>query len=107
MPLFMGRRRNGAIVFALEMCALDLIEANYNREVEPGKLLIADKDGVQSTCLVPHPEPKSCVFEHIYFRCRNRFFFGKSVYESRRKFWGKFGYRVSRGLRCGDRRSEF
>ncbi|MFS7976519.1 putative amidophosphoribosyltransferase [Helianthus anomalus] len=62
MSLVMGRRSNGVIVFASETCALDLIEANYDREVEPGKLLIVDKDGVQSTCLVPHSEPKSCVF---------------------------------------------
>ncbi|KAM0065433.1 putative amidophosphoribosyltransferase [Helianthus debilis subsp. tardiflorus] len=85
-PLVMGRRSNGAIVFASETCALDLVEATYDREVEPGELLIVDKDGVQSTCLVPHPEPKSCVFEHIYFSLPNSVVFGKSVYESRRKF---------------------
>ncbi|KAM0013518.1 putative amidophosphoribosyltransferase [Helianthus debilis subsp. tardiflorus] len=58
-PLVMGRRSNGAIVFASETCALDLIEATYEREVNPGELLIVDKEGVRSICLMPHPEPKS------------------------------------------------
>ncbi|XP_071697098.1 amidophosphoribosyltransferase, chloroplastic-like [Rutidosis leptorrhynchoides] len=86
-PLVMGKRKNGAIVFASETCALDLIEADYVREVNPGEVLIVDeKDGLQSLCLMPHPEPKSCIFEHIYFSLPNSVVFGKSVYESRRKF---------------------
>lgn len=85
-PLVMGKRSNGAIVFASETCALDLIEAKYEREVHPGEVLIVDKDGIQSLCLMPHPEPKSCIFEHIYFSLPNSVVFGKSVYESRRRF---------------------
>ncbi|WJZ83302.1 hypothetical protein VitviT2T_002995 [Vitis vinifera] len=85
-PLVMGRRSNGAVVFASETCALDLIEATYEREVYPGEVLVVDKDGVQSLCLMPHPEPKKCIFEHIYFSMPNSVVFGKSVYESRRAF---------------------
>ncbi|KAK9177228.1 hypothetical protein WN944_029247 [Citrus x changshan-huyou] len=70
-PLVMGRRSNGAVVFASETCALDLIEATYEREVYPGEVLMVDKDGVQSLCLMPHPEPKQCIFEHIYFALPN------------------------------------
>ncbi|CAL5328991.1 unnamed protein product [Camellia sinensis] len=85
-PLVMGRRSNGAVVFASETCALDLIEATYEREVYPGEVLVVDKDGVQSLCLMPHPEPKACIFEHIYFALPNSVVFGRSVYESRRTF---------------------
>ncbi|KNA09419.1 hypothetical protein SOVF_153720 [Spinacia oleracea] len=85
-PLVMGRRSNGAVVFASETCALDLIEATYEREVYPGEVLVVDKDGVQSLCLMPHPEPKQCIFEHIYFSLPNSIVFGRSVYESRRAF---------------------
>ncbi|PHU10652.1 Amidophosphoribosyltransferase, chloroplastic [Capsicum chinense] len=85
-PLVMGRRSNGAIVFASETCALDLIEATYEREVLPGEVVVVDKEGVQSICLMPHPEPKSCIFEHIYFALPNSVVFGRSVYESRRAF---------------------
>ncbi|KAG8497857.1 hypothetical protein CXB51_006736 [Gossypium anomalum] len=86
-PLVMGRRTNGAVVFASETCALDLIEATYEREVNPGEVLVVDKkDGVQSLCLLPHPEPKQCIFEHIYFALPNSVVFGRSVYESRHVF---------------------
>ncbi|XP_073286374.1 amidophosphoribosyltransferase, chloroplastic-like [Primulina huaijiensis] len=85
-PLVMGRRSNGAVVFASETCALDLIEATYEREVLPGEVLVVDKEGVSSLCLMPHPEPKSCIFEHIYFALPNSVVFGRSVYESRRAF---------------------
>ncbi|XWS55014.1 hypothetical protein CRYUN_Cryun10bG0138500 [Craigia yunnanensis] len=86
-PLVMGRRSNGAVVFASETCALDLIEATYEREVYPGEVLMVDKkDGVQSLCLMPHPEPKQCIFEHIYFALPNSVVFGRSVYESRHIF---------------------
>ncbi|PHT27385.1 Amidophosphoribosyltransferase 2, chloroplastic [Capsicum baccatum] len=84
-PLVMGRRSNGAIVFASETCALDLIEATYEREVLTGEVVVVDK-GVQFICLMPHPEPKSCIFEHIYFALPNSVVFGRSVYESRRAF---------------------
>lgn len=83
-PLVIGRRSNGAVVFASETCALDLIEATYEREVYPGEVLVVDREGIQSYCLVSHPEPKSCVFEHIYFSQPSSVVFGRSVYESRR-----------------------
>ncbi|PIM99836.1 Glutamine phosphoribosylpyrophosphate amidotransferase [Handroanthus impetiginosus] len=85
-PLVMGRRSNGAVVFASETCALDLIEATYEREVYPGEVLVVDKEGVRSLCLMSHPEPKSCIFEHIYFALPNSVVFGRSVYESRRAY---------------------
>ncbi|KAL9298092.1 hypothetical protein ACSQ67_023988 [Phaseolus vulgaris] len=85
-PLVMGRRSNGAVVFASETCALDLIEATYEREVFPGEVVVVDKNGVQSLCLMSHPQPKQCIFEHIYFALPNSVVFGRSVYESRRRF---------------------
>ncbi|KAK7283535.1 hypothetical protein RIF29_13108 [Crotalaria pallida] len=85
-PLVMGRRSNGAVVFASETCALDLIEATYEREVYPGEVIVVDKNGVQSLFLMSHPEPKQCIFEHIYFALPNSVVFGRSVYESRRRF---------------------
>uniref|UniRef100_A0A2P2QNX5 amidophosphoribosyltransferase n=1 Tax=Rhizophora mucronata TaxID=61149 RepID=A0A2P2QNX5_RHIMU len=86
-PLVMGRRRsNGAIVFASETCALDLIDAEYEREVNPGEVLVVDKDGIQSLCLITHPEPKQCIFEHIYFALPSSVVFGQSVYQSRHIF---------------------
>ncbi|PRQ24085.1 putative amidophosphoribosyltransferase [Rosa chinensis] len=82
-PLVMGRRSNGAVVFASETCALDLIEATFEREVCPGEVLVVDKEGVLSQCLWFCPQPKQCIFEHIYFSQPNSVVFGRSVYETR------------------------
>lgn len=89
-PLVMGRRSNGAVVFASETCALDLIEAIHEvREVLPGEVVVVDKNGIQSFSLVSsgqqHPK-QQCIFEHIYFSLPSSVVFGKSVYESRRQF---------------------
>uniref|UniRef100_A0A0D9V8F2 Amidophosphoribosyltransferase n=1 Tax=Leersia perrieri TaxID=77586 RepID=A0A0D9V8F2_9ORYZ len=89
-PLVMGRRRNGAVVFASETCALDLIDAAYEREVEPGEVVVVDRRdmSVSSACLVPHRPRKSCVFEHIYFALPNSVVFGHAVHE-RRSAYGR------------------
>ncbi|CAE6150881.1 unnamed protein product [Arabidopsis arenosa] len=86
-PLVMGRRSNGAVVFASETCALDLIDASYEREVCPGEIVVVDKNhGNSSMFMLSHPEPKQCVFEHGYFSQPNSIVFGRSVYETRRMY---------------------
>ncbi|KAL5981138.1 Microtubule bundling protein [Asimina triloba] len=85
-PLVMGRRKNGAVVFASETCALDLIEANYEREVSPGELVVVDKDGVSTLFMLPQRERKACIFELIYFSQPNSFAFGRSIYQDRYAF---------------------
>ncbi|XP_024371344.1 amidophosphoribosyltransferase, chloroplastic [Physcomitrium patens] len=86
-PLVMGRKSNGAYVFASETCALDLIEAEYVREVQPGEMVVIDKnEGYSSSCLMPRVERKACIFEHIYFAQPNSIVFGRSVYDSRYEY---------------------
>ncbi|KAF6174288.1 hypothetical protein GIB67_040781 [Kingdonia uniflora] len=87
-PLVMGLRRNGAIVFASETTALDLVEAEYEREINPGEIIVVDKDdGVQSIYALPYQEQKaSCTFEHIYFSQPNSIVFGRAVSKSRYEF---------------------
>jgi len=89
-PLVMGRRPNGAVVFSSETCALDLIDATYEREVEPGEVVVVDRRdmSVSYACLVPHRPRKSCVFEHIYFALPNSVVFGHAVHE-RRSAYGR------------------
>lgn len=66
-PLVMGIRSNGAVLFASETCALDLIDASYEREVCPGEIVVVDRNhGDSSMFMISHPEPKQCVFEHGY-----------------------------------------
>uniref|UniRef100_A0A0D3G804 Amidophosphoribosyltransferase n=1 Tax=Oryza barthii TaxID=65489 RepID=A0A0D3G804_9ORYZ len=87
-PLVLGRRRNGAVAFASETCALDLIEATYEREVEPGEVVVVDRRdmSVSSACLVPHRPRRSCVFEHIYFALPNSVVFSHAIHERRTAF---------------------
>jgi amidophosphoribosyltransferase len=81
-PLVIGKLE-GATIVASETCALDLIDAEYVREVEPGELVIIDKDGLRSFHPFP-PEPvRQCVFEHIYFARPDSQVFGHNVLSSR------------------------
>jgi amidophosphoribosyltransferase len=81
-PLVLGRLE-GATIVASETCALDLIDAEYVRDIEPGEVLVADRDGVRSLHPFP-PEPTAhCVFEHVYFARPDSLVFGRTVLESR------------------------
>ena len=81
-PLVVGRLGDATIVTS-ETCALDLIDAEYVREVEPGELLVIDASGMRSFRPFP-PEPKAqCVFEHVYFARPDSVVFGKNVLGSR------------------------
>src|SRR5512143_1874043 len=85
-PLVVGKLK-GSWVLASETTALDLIEAEYVREVEPGEAGVIDSAGLRSERLFPaQPRPARlgrCVFEHIYFARPDSVLFGKSVYAAR------------------------
>lgn len=82
-PLCMGKL-NGATVIASETCALDLIEAKYEREVEPGEVLFIRDDGIKS--VKPWADSRSafCIFEYIYFARPDSSIFGQNVYQIRK-----------------------
>ena len=81
-PLALGRLGDAWIVCS-ETCALDLIGAQYVRDVEPGELLVISDGGLRSIKPFP-PQPLShCVFEHVYFSRPDSYVFGRSVNEVR------------------------
>ncbi len=83
-PLVLGRIRGGAHVIASESCALDLIEGQLVRDVEPGEMVVIDSRGVRSSHpFFPAPS-HFCVFEHIYFARPDSIMGGVSVYEVRK-----------------------
>jgi amidophosphoribosyltransferase len=84
-PLVLGRLK-GAYVLASETCALDLIEAEFLREVEPGEVIVIDADGLHSTRPLPPAPTARCVFELIYFSRPDSMMFGRSVHEVRKEF---------------------
>jgi amidophosphoribosyltransferase len=88
-PLVIGKLSRGsegsAWVLASETCALDLIEAAFVREVEPGEIVVVDKDGLRSVKAEPARRAGKCVFELVYFARPDSTVFGRSVYEVRRE----------------------
>lgn len=82
-PLVLGRIRD-AIVIASETCALDLIGADYEREIEPGEVLLIDRKGMQSLHPFPPVRRTSCVFEYVYFARPDSRVYGRNVYEVRK-----------------------
>jgi amidophosphoribosyltransferase len=81
-PLALGRLGD-AYVVSSETCALDLINAAYVREVEPGEVLVIGKEGVRSLRAFPNAKLAHCVFEHVYFARPDSEVFGQSVNEVR------------------------
>ena len=82
-PLCMGRL-NGAPVFASETCALDIVGATYERDIEPGEIFAVDTSGERSIRPFESKELKRCVFEHVYFARPDSRIFGGSVDRARR-----------------------
>jgi amidophosphoribosyltransferase len=83
-PLCLGRLDSGYVVSS-ETCALDLVHAEYEREVEPGEVLIIRQDGL--TRIRPETEKRKtqCIFELIYFARPDSNVFGQNVYLFRKK----------------------
>jgi len=82
-PLCLGRL-NGSYVLASETCALDLVQAEFIRELDPGEIVIINGDDIKSLH-VNTPEKRSfCIFEFIYFARPDSTFFGKNVYQIRK-----------------------
>lgn len=83
-PLVLGRL-NGAPVFGSETCALDIVGATYERDVEPGEIIAVDDEGERSIFPFEKKELKRCVFEHVYFARPDSRIFGGSVDRARRE----------------------
>jgi len=86
-PLCLGKL-DGAYIVASESCVMDLVEAEFIREIEPGELILINQFGVKSFHPFQKASTKQCVFEHIYFSRPDSYLFGHSVY-STRKLMGK------------------
>lgn len=90
-PLFVGHR-DGARVVASETCALDLIGARVERELEPGELAVLRPGSIEVERLLERRKTSPCIFELIYFARPDSTVFGRSVYDFR--------------VRCGERLAE-
>ncbi|MDQ6829839.1 MAG: amidophosphoribosyltransferase [Gemmatimonadota bacterium] len=89
-PLVMGTIGD-AVVFASETCALDIVGATYVRDVEPGEIVVVDRDGVRSLKPFEAMESRKCVFEYVYFSRPDSRIWGGSVDRARRALGRRLG----------------
>ncbi len=85
-PLVLGRVAGGAIVVASETCALDIVDAEFVREVLPGEVVTITDGGLRSQWIVPEGtyRPAYCIFEQVYFANPASDVFGENVHRVRR-----------------------
>jgi amidophosphoribosyltransferase len=77
-------RLDGCPILASETCALDIIGAQYVRDVENGEVVVFDEDGMQSHKPFPPQQARPCIFEYIYFSRPDSIVGGRPVYEVRK-----------------------
>jgi amidophosphoribosyltransferase len=81
-PLVLGKLGE-SYVLCSETCALDLIDAEYVREVEPGEMVRIDESGVRSLRPFAPAPPAQCIFEHVYLARPDSRVFGRDVHQTR------------------------
>jgi len=86
-PLCIGKlsTNNGGYIVASETCALDLVDAEYIRDIEPGEILILQNGQMRSIFPWPKQAPHFCIFEQVYFARPDSEIFGTSVYLARKR----------------------
>jgi amidophosphoribosyltransferase len=82
-PLVLGRL-DGCPILASETCALDIIGAQYVRDIENGEVVVFDEEGMRSYKPFPPMAPRPCIFEYIYFSRPDSIVGGRSVYDMRK-----------------------
>jgi amidophosphoribosyltransferase len=83
-PLVLGKF-DGAFVLASETCALDIIGAEFVRDIAPGELVVITPQGIQSHHPFEKSSPRFCIFEYIYFARPDSLVEGHSVYDVRKR----------------------
>ncbi len=82
-PLVLGRLNDATIVTS-ETCALDLVRAEYSREIEPGEMVVVNESGVRSLRVMGPAPLKRCIFEYVYFARPDSLLYGRNVYAVRK-----------------------
>ena len=83
-PLVLGRLADGWIL-ASETCALDIVGAKFEREIEAGEMVLISDAGLESHRPFEPAASRFCIFEHVYFSRPDSILGGQAVYESRRR----------------------
>lgn len=83
-PLVLGKLGDGWALSS-ETCALDIVGADFVREIEPGEMVVITAQGVESSRPFETKRSRFCIFEHVYFSRPDSIIGGRSVYETRRQ----------------------
>ena len=84
-PLVIGKLGDDGWVLSSETCALDIIGAEFVRDVEPGEMVVIEDGKLSSLHPFMPATPRFCIFEHVYFSRPDSIIGGRSVYETRRQ----------------------
>ncbi len=95
-PLILGRLGAGWVL-ASESCALDIVGAEFVRDIEPGEVVVIDDSGVHSIKPFGRTRPRFCVFEYIYFARPDSVMEGRAVYEARKRIGGELARESATG----------
>ena len=83
-PLCLGKIGD-AFILSSETCALDLVEAKFIKEIEPGEIIVINKNGLKSIKSKNKKKHSLCIFEYIYFARPDSTICGKNIYEMRKR----------------------
>jgi amidophosphoribosyltransferase len=83
-PLVLGRLNDGWVL-ASETCALDIVSAEFVRDIDPGEIVIIDDSGIRSVKPFSSTESRFCIFEYIYFARPDSVMEGTPVYATRKR----------------------
>ncbi|MCC6727828.1 MAG: amidophosphoribosyltransferase [Chthonomonadales bacterium] len=97
-PLCIGRLNGSHHVLASETCALNVVGAQFVREVEPGEVVIVDDDGLRELEGSPRIRDATCLFEFIYFARPDSQMYGRTLHAARRRM----GHELAREHPCPD-----
>ncbi len=102
-PLCVGRidgkstvSGNPVYVIASETCALNVVGAQFIREIEPGEMVVIDDNGMREQQNVPIAKNATCLFEFIYFARPDSQMYGKSLHQARRRM----GHELAKEYPC-------
>ncbi|HCP00540.1 MAG: amidophosphoribosyltransferase [Alphaproteobacteria bacterium] len=82
-PLVLGEL-DGHYILTSETCALDIIGADFIREIENGEIVVITEEGLESIKPFPYQNARPCIFEYIYFARPDSIVGGKSIYQYRK-----------------------
>jgi amidophosphoribosyltransferase len=83
-PLVLGKLNEGWVL-ASETCALDIVGADFVRDIEPGEIVVINDEGIRSLKPLPPAPARFCIFEYIYFARPDSVVEGTPVYETRKR----------------------